>query len=448
MARDGIESRVMLRNISVAALAVLVAVVCSAWRPALPVPSVLEPASTGGVETVDRALAKLSTHRRVLVVGAHPDDEDTTVLSLVSRAMGGEAAYLSLSRGEGGQNLVGPELGVGLGLIRTGELLAARGFEGTWQFFTRAYDFGYTRSLEETFDRWPREILEEDAVRAVRRFKPQVIVTVFPGDSTAGHGQHQMAGVIAAEILGLAGDPDRFPALTAEGLGPWQPQAAYRRLWRGRGEPLFETDFGKIDSLSGLSVIQIASASRSMHRSQDMGRVQQLGSYRGGMVWIAGEGQQEASSIFDGIDTRLSAMASGLPNGDLRRLVEGELDLGEGLARKARQSLLPSDLERTVPALAEIVRTLQGLAETLGEQPTPASAAVASLVEEKLAVAVAGLTAAAGVAIDAVADREAVTLGTDFEATVELWNGGSQTLEVRGEPTDNGRLAYRARRVD
>ena len=432
MARDGIESRVMLRNISGAALAVLVAVVCSAWRPALPVPSVLEPASTGGVETVDRALAKLSTHRRVLVVGAHPDDEDTTVLSLVSRAMGGEAAYLSLSRGEGGQNLVGPELGVGLGLIRTGELLAARGFEGTWQFFTRAYDFGYTRSLEETFDRWPREMLEEDAVRAVRRFKPQVIVTVFPGDSTAGHGQHQMAGLIAAEILGLAGDPDRFPALTAEGLGPWQPQAAYRRLWRGRGEPLFETDFGKIDSLSGLSVIQIASASRSMHRSQDMGRVQQLGSYRGGMVWIAGEGQQEASSIFDGIDTRLSAMASGLPNGDLRRLVEGELDLVEGLARKARQSLLPSDLERTVPALAEIVRTLQGLAETLGEQPTPASAAVASLVEEKLAVAVAGLTAAAGVAIDAVADREAVTLGTDFEATVELWNGGSQTLEVRG----------------
>jgi len=428
---DGIESRVMLRSISGAALAVVVAVVCSAWRPSLPVPSVLEPASTGGIETVDRALAKLSTHRRVMVVGAHPDDEDTTVLSLVSRRMGGEAAYLSLSRGEGGQNLVGPELGVGLGLIRTGELLAARGFEGTWQYFTRAYDFGYTRSLEETFERWPREVLEEDAVRAVRRFKPQVIVTVFPGDSTAGHGQHQMAGVIAAEILDLAGDPDRFPALTAEGLGPWQPEAAYRRLWRGTGEPIFETDFGLIDPLTGKSVIQIASASRSMHRSQDMGRVQQLGSYRGGMVWIAGEGRQEATAIFDGIDTRLSAMASSLPVGDLRRSVEVELELVEGLAIKARQTLLPSDPGRTVPALAEIVRTLQGVAEALAEQPTPATVAVASLVDEKLAVATAGLTAAAGVAFDAVADREAVTLGTAFEATVELWNGGGQSLEVR-----------------
>ncbi len=431
MLRDGVESRVMHRFRSGAALAVLVAVVCSAWHPAVPVPNVLEPASTGGIETVDRALAKLSTHRRVMVVGAHPDDEDTTILSLVSRGMGGEAAYLSLSRGEGGQNLVGPELGVGLGLIRTGELLAARSFEGTWQFFTRAYDFGYTRSLEETFDRWPREILEEDAVRAVRRFKPQVIVTVFPGDSTAGHGQHQMAGLIAAEILDLAGNPDGFPALTAEGLGPWQPEAAYRRLWRGRGEPIFETDFGLIDPLTGKSIIQIASASRSMHRTQDMGRVQQLGSYRGGMVWIAGEGRQEATSIFDGIDTSLSAMASSLPDGDLRQRVAADLAMVEDLALAARGALVPGDLERAVPALAEIVRTLQGVSKMLDEQPTPAAIAVSSLVEEKRAVASAGLIAAAGVAFDAMADREAVTLGSPCEATVELWNAGNQSLEVQ-----------------
>lgn len=414
------------------ALAALTAVVCAAWRPAVPVPSVLEPATTGGIETVERALAKLSTHRRVMVVGAHPDDEDTTVLSLVSRGMGGEAAYLSLSRGEGGQNLVGPQLGVGLGLIRTGELLAARHFEGTWQFFTRAYDFGYTRSLEETFERWPREIIAEDAVRAVRRFKPQVIVTVFPGDSRAGHGQHQMAGVIAAEILELSGDPDRYPALTAEGLGPWQPEAAYRRLWWGRGEPLFETEFGQIDPLTGMSVLQIAAASRSKHRSQDMGREQPLGSLRGGMVWIAGEGREEATSIFDGIDTSLSAIAASLPQGELRLRVEEELALVESLAIRARESLLPSDLGRSVPAFAEIVRTLQGVHQSLDGDSTPAALGVASLVEEKLAVATAGLTAAAGVAFDAVADREAATLGSVFEAEVELWNGGDFELEVVG----------------
>jgi LmbE family N-acetylglucosaminyl deacetylase len=272
---------------------VLVAVVAAAWHPAVPVPTALEPATTGGIETVDRSLAKLSTHRRVMVVGAHPDDEDNTVLALVSRGLGGEAAYLSLSRGEGGQNLVGPELGIGLGLIRTGELLAARRIEGSRQFFTRAFDFGYTRSLEETFERWPREIIQEDAVRAVRRFKPQVIVAVFPGDSRAGHGQHQMAGVIAVDMFDLAGEPDRFPGLTAEGLPPWQPEALYRRLWWGQEEPTFELLLGQVDPLSGRSMLQIAAASRSMHRSQDMGRLQPLGSRSGNVGWVAGEGKQD-----------------------------------------------------------------------------------------------------------------------------------------------------------
>src|SRR5690349_16734932 len=123
------------------------------------VPAALEPPSTGGVAAVERALDKLSSHKRLLVIAAHPDDEDTSLLTLVSRGMGGESAYLSLSRGEGGQNLIGPELGVGLGLIRSRELLAARSVDGGRQFFTRAFDFGYTRSLEETLQLWPREVL-------------------------------------------------------------------------------------------------------------------------------------------------------------------------------------------------------------------------------------------------------------------------------------------------
>src|SRR5436309_6363475 len=115
-----------------------------------PTPRPLGPAATGGLPDVDRALAKLSANQRLLVIGAHPDDEDTSLLTLVSRGLGGEAAYLALSRGEGGQNLIGSELGPGLGLIRSRELLAARGIDGGRQFFTRAYDFGYTTSLDET----------------------------------------------------------------------------------------------------------------------------------------------------------------------------------------------------------------------------------------------------------------------------------------------------------
>jgi len=144
------------------------------FHGAAPLPPSLEPASTGGAPAVDRALARLSGHRRLMVVGAHPDDEDNALLTWVTLS-GGDAAYLSLSRGEGGQNLIGPELGLPLGLLRTGELLAARRIDGARQFFTRAFDFGYTRSLEETSRRWPRELLLEDAVRAVRRCAPYTL---------------------------------------------------------------------------------------------------------------------------------------------------------------------------------------------------------------------------------------------------------------------------------
>ena len=194
---------------------------------------------------MDRLLRKLGTHRRVLVIGAHPDDEDTELLALVSQGMGGEAAYLSLSRGEGGQNLVGPDLGVGLGLVRSQELCAARRLDGGRQFFTRAYDFGFTRSLDEAFRYWPRDVLLEDAVRIVRRFRPQVVVSVFSGTPRDGHGQHQAAGVTAQDAYRAAGDAKALPALSGRGphalaaagalpLGLLRPERRDDRVAHGR----------------------------------------------------------------------------------------------------------------------------------------------------------------------------------------------------------------------
>ncbi|HET8622314.1 MAG TPA: PIG-L family deacetylase, partial [Gemmatimonadales bacterium] len=148
----------------------------------------------------------LGHYKRVLMIGAHPDDEDTELLTLLVRGMGAEAAYLSLNRGEGGQNLIGPELGEALGLLRSEELLAARRLDGARQFFTRAYDFGYSKSLEETWSHWPRDSILKDVVRVVRRFRPQVVVSIFSGTNRDGHGQHQAAGWSARQAFEIAGD--------------------------------------------------------------------------------------------------------------------------------------------------------------------------------------------------------------------------------------------------
>ena len=154
-------------------------------------PAQLEPPGTGGVVALDHELRMLGHYRRVLMIGAHPDDEDTELLTVLVRGMGAEAAYLSLNRGEGGQNLIGPELGEALGLIRTEELLAARRLDGARQFFTRAYDFGYSKTLDETWEQWPRDTILKDVVRIVRRFRPQIIVSIFSGLPRDGHGDRR-----------------------------------------------------------------------------------------------------------------------------------------------------------------------------------------------------------------------------------------------------------------
>ncbi len=389
-------------------------------------PSPLEPASTGGVAAVDRALAKLSTHKRLLVVGAHPDDEDTSLIALVSRGMGGEAAYLSLSRGEGGQNLIGPELGVGLGLLRSRELLAARSVDGGRQFFTRAYDFGYTRSLDETLRLWPKEALVEDAVRVMRRFKPQVVVSVFPGVPHPNHGQHQAAGVTAYAAFPLAGDANALPQLAAEGLTPWAPQVLYRSTRFDPETPSLSLPLGRIDPLAGKSIFQLAMASRSMHRSQDMGMFQRLGPQATTVGWVQGDAGKEAKDLFGGIDTRLSSIAETVADAGRRQTVEARLDAVQAAAERARTGLNPAKLDETVPAFREILGALRQADSALAEGDRPAR----ELIEEKVDVAEAGLAAAAGIAVDAVTDREKLTAGEAFTVQANLWNGGARPVSA------------------
>jgi len=220
----------------------------------------------------------LGHEKRVLVIGAHPDDEDTDLITVLVRSDGVETAYLSLTRGEGGQNLIGDELGEALGVLRTEELLSARQLDGGRQFFTRAYDFGYSKTLEDTWAHWPRDTILKDVVRVIRQFQPQIIVAIFTGTPLDGHGQHQASGWAAREAFVAAGDPGRFPELQREdGLAPWQAQKLYRAARFTEAARMDTIQTGLLDAAVGKSYHQIAMASRSRHRSQDMGSLQTPG---------------------------------------------------------------------------------------------------------------------------------------------------------------------------
>ena len=178
----------------------------------------------------------------VLYVAAHPDDENTQFLAYMARGRGVRTGYLSLTRGEGGQDLIGPEIGDPLGVIRTQELLAARRIDGAEEFFTRARDFGFSKSYEDTLARWGHQEILSDVVRVVREFRPDVIVTRFPPEPGGTHGHHTASTVLALEAFKLAGDPKAFP----ECGEPWQPKRIYWNSFRdARGSaPPLRLDIG------------------------------------------------------------------------------------------------------------------------------------------------------------------------------------------------------------
>src|SRR5213080_1904094 len=217
--------------------------------------------SFSGAAEIEQCLLKLHELGTVLHIAAHPDDERTAVLAYFARGRHMRTAYLSLTRGEGGQNLIGSEQGAQLGLIRTQELLAARQIDGAEQFFTRAIDFGFTRTAEETMQKWGHDRILGDVVWIVRRYRPDVIILRFSGTPRDGHGQHQTSAILGKEAFSVAADPQRFPE-QLQYVKPWQ---ARRLLWnafaftREQEEELkksgvkVEIDPGEFDPLLGHS---------------------------------------------------------------------------------------------------------------------------------------------------------------------------------------------------
>jgi LmbE family N-acetylglucosaminyl deacetylase len=358
-----------------------------------------------GVTAAGLLLRQLDGEKRVLMIAAHPDDEDTALLAALARSAGAQTAYLSLNRGEGGQNVIGPELDEGLGIIRTGELLAARRLDGAEQYFTRSYDFGFSRSAEESFQHWDREELLDDVVRVVRRFRPQVIVSIFEGSPRDGHGQHQVAGILAREAFQVAGDPDRFPHHAADGLEPWVPLKLYRSTRFRPDEATLTVETGHLDPLLGRSVFQLAMEGRSLHRSQEMGAPQHAGPRTAPLILEESRVPGHASApapedgIFAGIDTALVGM-----------------DRYRSALREAEAALSPSDPGAIVEPLGRALAELR------------AADARASL-QRREALVQQAILAGAGVVVDARTDRDRAVPGGSVEVEVRVWNGGTGHLE-------------------
>lgn len=379
-------------------------------------------------------LRQLDGVKRVLMIAAHPDDEDTSLLAELARGHGAETAYLSLTRGEGGQNLIGPELFEGLGIVRTGELLAARRLDGGRQFFTRAFDFGYSKRAEEALELWPEEDLLGDVVWAVRKFRPHVIVSVFSGTPRDGHGQHQAAGIMANRVFDAAADPEAYPEHFESGLRPWAASKLYRNAWFSEDASTSAVQTGVYDPLLGRSHFQVAMESRSQHRSQDMGVAQGLGprSSRLELVRatsVPGEGDGIASlraldngGVFAGVDTSIVALASVPGAAGAREPLEAyRVAVG-----RARQAFDPFDPSETHSALVDAAGYLDAALDALeGEGPT--HDVRATLAERRAALSKAAILAS-GLILDVRASDDLIVPGQLFRLDLELWNGGSETL--------------------
>lgn len=251
-------------------------------------------------------IKSLKTIGSVLYIAAHPDDENNSFLPYLTKERNFRTAYLSLTRGDGGQNLIGKEQGIELGLIRTQELLVARNIDGAEQYFSRAYEFGYCKSSEEALQIWDHDQVLSDAVWVIRNFQPDIIIARFPPDARAGHGHHAASAIIANEAFVAAADPTKFPSQFKYGVKPWQ---AKRILWNTfnfgsvntTNENQLKLEVGGYNPIIGKSYGEIGAEARTMHKSQGEGRPRRRGASYEYFDLIGGEPAK--GDIMDGVNT-------------------------------------------------------------------------------------------------------------------------------------------------
>ncbi len=348
---------------------------------------------------IRQALERLDTLGSVMMIGAHPDDDREVVLAYLSRGRHVRTAYLSLTRGEGGQNLIGPEQGDELGIIRTQELLASRKIEGSEQYFSRAIDFGFSKTAEETFQEWPHDKILADVVWDIRRFRPDVVINVFSGTPRDGHGQHQVSAIVGKEAFTAAADPTKFPE-----------QLQYVQVWQAKrlmqnpiafqqndqkekeDQPRLDIDVGEYSPELGYSYGEIGAISRSTNRSQGQGTPERKGSQKQALITINGD--KAAKDIFDNIDITWNRIPGGAPVG--------------ALLKQTLDSFVPAHPEALLPSLARAHAMIADLADK-----TKDPLAIRKLEECDEAMALAS-----GLSLEAQAAGGIVTPGSNLRVTV------------------------------
>ncbi|HXK62059.1 MAG TPA: PIG-L family deacetylase, partial [Acidobacteriota bacterium] len=335
-------------------------------------------------------LKKLTVLGNVLYIAAHPDDENTAVLAYLSKGRLLRTGYLSLTRGDGGQNLLGPEQGRLLGVIRTQELLRAREIDGAEQFFTRAVDFGYSKTAEETLRLWGKEEILSDVVWVIRRFQPDVIITRFTPQG-GGHGNHTASAILAAEAFDAAADPSRFPE-QLRWVKPWRARRlvwnmySWGRLSEDDRKGALAIDVGEYSPVLGKSFREIAGQSRSMHKSQGMGAPEARGSSTNYFKVLAGE--PAATDLMEGIDLSWNRVPGGAAVGEV--------------LQKACQSF---DFEKPSQVVGLLVQAYQMIQKL---EPSP-------LVRYKSEETLETIRLCSGLWLEAVADRASASPGQQIE---------------------------------
>jgi len=391
-----------------------------------------------GATGLGLALRRLPVSFNVLYVTAHPDDENNGVLTLLSRGLGVRTGLLTVTRGDGGQNEIGPELFQAIGILRTEELAGVHRYDAAEQYFTRAYEFGYSFSVEETLEKWGKEEILDDVVRVFRTFRPDVVLTLSL-EAPGGGQHHQTTARLAKEAFRVAADPNRFTDQLKEGLQPWQAQRDYQGGVGGgaqqmEGEPT-TVDTSGYDPLLGMSYAEFGSIGRSFHKCQGGGQLKSDPGSGQGTYYIVDSEPKIAGGGSSVLPDDISVKA-------LIRFARGEEDKAPGLAAglaaiesaalEAGAAYDPRHLNKVVPALRKGIGATRALVTQVKDSGLSAQARTNLLIrlERKVAEFEDALILANGLVFQAVADDGDVVRGQSFDVNALVVNQGIEPVGI------------------